>query len=104
MGYSSGVPGCAGSATGDWPGDGEGAGADGDGDGAGVGVGDPGRFSVGRCGGSDDWAAAVAARSSSGMNGNKFRMKSVLLTLYREDRIFREYSEKLLRLWLGANL
>jgi hypothetical protein len=28
----------------------------------------------------------------------------VLLTLYREDRIFREYSEKLLRLWLSANL
>jgi hypothetical protein len=61
---------------------------------------DPGRFSVGRCcDGSvegDDWAVAVAAKNNSGMNGNKFRMKSVrvsekvLLTLYPEDRILRE--------------
>ena len=96
MGYSTGVPGCAGSAAGDWLGEGEG---DGDCVGLGVGLGDPGRLSVGRCAGSDDgddWAAAVAAISSSGMNGNKFRMKSVrmsekvLLTLYPEGRIFRE--------------
>jgi hypothetical protein len=46
--------------------------------------------------GGDCMASAVAAKSSSGMNGNKFRMKSVcmlkkvLLTLYPEDRIFRE--------------
>ena len=62
--------------------------------------GDDGRFSVGRCAGADnvdDWtASAVAAKNSSGMNGNKVRMKSVrmsekvLLTLYPEDRIFRE--------------
>jgi len=46
--------------------------------------------------GDDCMAPAVAAKSSSEMNGNKFRMKSVrmlkkvLLTLYPEDRIFRE--------------
>jgi hypothetical protein len=103
LGYSTGVPGCPGSAAGDWLAEGEGAGADGDGDcaGLGVGVGDPGRLSVGRCGESDDGddcaAPAVAARSSSRMSGNKFRMKSVrmsekvLLTLYPEDRIFCEY-------------
>ena len=104
MGYSTGVPGCPGSAVGDWLGEGEGegagAGSDGDCAGLGVGLGDPGRFRVGRCAGSDDGddcaASAVAARSSSGMNGNKFRMKSVrmskkvLLTLYPEDRIFCE--------------
>jgi len=102
LGYSTGVPGCAGSAAGDWLGEGAGPDANGDGDcmGVGVGLGDPGRLSVGRCceGSEDgeDWAAAVAAISSSGMNGNKFRMKSVrmsekvLLTLYPEDRIFGE--------------
>jgi hypothetical protein len=88
--------------VGDWLGDEEGAGADGDGDcaGLGVGLGDPDRFKVGRCAGSDDGddcaASAVAAKSNSGMNGNKFRMKSVrmsekvLLTLYPEDGVFCE--------------
>jgi hypothetical protein len=81
LGYSTGVPGCAGSAAGDWPGEGAGADDDGDSAGVGVGLGDPGRFSVGRCAGLDDgddcMASAVAAKSSSGMNGNKFRMKPV---------------------------
>ena len=112
MGYSTGVPGCAGSAAGDWLGEGLGAGAAAA-DGVGVGVADPGRFRVGRCAGSDggdDCAAAVAARNSSGTNGNEFRMKSVrksekvLLTLYPEDRIFREKGGKLPRPCPGANL
>jgi hypothetical protein len=101
LGYSTGVPGCPGSAAGDLLGEGAGSGAAGDGDsaGLGVGLGDPGRFSVGRCAGLDDddcIAPAIAAKRSSEMNGNKFRMKSVriskkvLLTLYPEDRIFRE--------------